>query len=345
MAVMAAPGAVAGVVEPPVEFFSPGQRPGHVAQPPGRACQGFQVPGGKRRLAGCCRKVVGGRGPVPPGECFAPGRQQLVQVWHARLPDDAFSVLPRARTEQQDAELLEAAAGDCEDGRVESLLEFLSDKWWLVFPLSAFAGHYANSWRKASERRHQRKVELYTLKNQAREAEKASAAEVEALMAAHDATNRRWLDYELDVGKLIDFPLMTDVREPLTVAFLRAKREADGQRPASASDITSPARLEAYRQAVNSFAVALDVAEREARRIRDSKFSGPERERLATARKLLMIAENHAATPAERQAAYKRARRELDGLIVLPDVTIAALEERVAPGLDAGRQPSESGPA
>jgi hypothetical protein len=228
---------------------------------------------------------------------------------------------------------------------VESLLEFLSDKWWLIFPLSAFAGHYANSWRKVSERRHQRKVELYTLKNQAREAEKASAAEVEALMAAHDATNRRWLDYELDVGKLIDFPLMTDVREPLTVAFLRAKREADGQRPASASGITSPARLEAYRQAVNSFAVALDVAEREARRIRDSKFSGPERERLATARKLLMIAENHAATPAERQAAYKRARRELDGLIVLPDVTIAALEERVAPGLDAGRQPSESGPA
>jgi hypothetical protein len=188
-------------------------------------------------------------------------------------------------------------------------------------------------------------VELYKLKNQAREAEKASAAEVESLMAAHDATNSRWLDYELDVGKLIDFPLMTDVREPLTVAFLRAKREADGQRPASAADITSPARLETYRQAVNSFAVALDVAEREARRIRDSKFTGPERERLATARKLLMIAENHAATPAERQAAYKRARRELDGLIVLPDVTIAALEERVAPGLDAGRQPSESGPA
>ena len=48
---------------------------------------------------------------------------------------------------------------------------------------------------------------------------------------AHDAVNRRWLDYELDVGKLIDFPVMTDVREPLTVAFLRAKRQADGLRP------------------------------------------------------------------------------------------------------------------
>ncbi|WP_285246000.1 hypothetical protein [Pseudarthrobacter sp. efr-133-R2A-89] len=218
---------------------------------------------------------------------------------------------------------------------MSSLMEFLSDKWWLVFPLMAFAGRWAGGWRRAAERRHQRRVELYNLKNQAREAEMASLAEVQALMAAHDATNKRWLDYELDVGKLIDFPLMTDVREPLTVAFLRAKREADGKRPASAADLTSVTGLESYRQAVNNFAVALDVAEREAKRIRDSRFSGPERERLATARKLLKIAENQAATPAERQAAYKRARRELDGLIVLPDVTVAAIEEKIAPELDA----------
>lgn len=222
---------------------------------------------------------------------------------------------------------------------MEAFFEFLDDKWWLVFPAFAFAGHWANSLRKAGERRHQRRVELYKLKNQSREFERASAAEVEALVATHDATNKRWLDYELDVGKLIDFPLMTDVREPLTVAFLRAKREADGQRPDSAADLTSPSRLQAYRKAVNSFAVALEVAEREARRIRDSKFTGPERERLATARQLLRIAGNHAATPAERQTAYKRARRELDGLIVLPEAAVAALEGRLAPGLDAGREP------
>jgi hypothetical protein len=211
----------------------------------------------------------------------------------------------------------------------------------MVFPLMAIAGRWAGGWRRAGERRHRRRVELYELQNQAREAERASVAEVQALMDTHDATNRRWLDYELDVGKLIDFPLMTDVREPLTVAFLRAKRAADGQRPASADDLKSVSALDAYRQAVNNFAVALEVAEREARRIRDTKFSGPERERLATARKLLMIAENQAATPAERQAAYKRARRELDGLIVLPDVTVAALEEKIAPELDMGPRPPQ----
>ena len=225
---------------------------------------------------------------------------------------------------------------------MESLFDFLADKWWLVFPMSALAGHWADSWRKAGDRRHQRKVELYRLRTQAHAAEKASTADVESLMAAHDVTNKRWLEYELDVGKLIDFPLMTDVREPLTVAFLRAKREADGLRPATAVDMSAPSRVEAYRKAVDGFGVALDVAEREARRLRDSKFTGPERERLATARQLLKIAENDAATPAERQAAYKRARRELDGLIVLPDVTVAALEDKIAPMLDRGARPSDS---
>ncbi|MDQ0732313.1 hypothetical protein QFZ57_003107 [Arthrobacter sp. B1I2] len=224
---------------------------------------------------------------------------------------------------------------------MRTLMEFLSDKWWMVFPLMATAGRWAGGWRRAGERRYRRQVELYKLQNQVREADRASEAEVQALMATHDATNRRWLEYELDVGKLIDYPLMTDVREPLTVAFLRAKREADGQRPASAKDLQSVAALDSYRQAVNNFAVALDVAEREARRIRDTKFTGPERQRLATARKLLMIAENQAASPAERQTAYKRARRELDGLIVLPDVTVAALEEKIAPQLDAGPRPPQ----
>ncbi len=69
-------------------------------------------------------------------------------------------------------------------------------------------------------------------------------------MDSHDAVNRRWLDYELDVGKLIDFPVMTDVREPLTVAFLRAKRTADGLRPGAPEDITTAARLAEYREAV-----------------------------------------------------------------------------------------------
>jgi hypothetical protein len=90
---------------------------------------------------------------------------------------------------------------------------------------------------------------------------------------------------------------------------------------------------------VHNFDVAFDVAEREAKRIKDGKFTGPERQRLATARKLLRIAEDSAATPAERQTAYKRARRELDGLIVLPEATVAALKEKIAGMIDGRKDP------
>ena len=222
---------------------------------------------------------------------------------------------------------------------MEPFFDFVGHFWWLVFPLSGLFGGWARSWSKASERRHRRRVELYKLRNHAVEAERASRSQILQLMDSHDTVNRRWLDYELDVGKLIDFPVMTDVREPLTVAFLRAKRLADGLRPGAPEDITTAARLAEYREAVTSYELAFDVAEREARRIRDGNFSGPERERLSTARKLLRIASDAAATPAERQTAYKRARRELDGLIVLPDATLAALEEKIAGMIDAGRTP------
>ncbi|AOY72391.1 hypothetical protein IG195_02890 [Arthrobacter sp. TES] len=222
---------------------------------------------------------------------------------------------------------------------MEPLFNFLGNYWWLVFVFGGMAGGWAKSISKANERRHRRKVELYKLKNQQVVAEQASQAEVAVLMAAHDAVNHKWLDYELDVGKLIDYPLMSDVREPLTVAFLRAKKEADGLRPAAAADITTAARLAGYRSAVRSYEIAFEIAEHEAKRIKDANFTGPERDRLATARKLLRIAEDVAATPAERQTAYKRARKELDGLIVLPDVTLAALEAKVAGMIDARRDP------
>jgi hypothetical protein len=222
---------------------------------------------------------------------------------------------------------------------VEPFFDVVGHFWWLIFPLSGLFGGWARSWSRASERRHRRRVELYKLRNQAAESERANQSQVRQLMDTHDAVNTRWLDYELDVGKLIDFPVMTDVREPLTVAFLRAKRLADGLRPEAPGDITTASRLAEYRQAVTGYELAFDVAEREARRIKDSNFTGPERERLAVARKLLRIASDAGATPAERQTAYKRARRELDGLIVLPDATLAALEGKIAGMIDAGHTP------
>jgi hypothetical protein len=223
--------------------------------------------------------------------------------------------------------------------------------WWVLFPLGGMAAGGFKALSANRERAHQRKIELYKLQHPevagldvsaykpaavelAAPADGYSQADVAKIKIEHDALNKRWLSYELDVAKLIDFPMMSDVREPLTVAFLRAKRDADALRPLDGAEISAKSRWDDYRNAVNAYVVAFEVAEKEAHRIKDSAFNEEERQRLGTARKLVKIAENEAASPAERQTAYKRARKELDGLIVLPDVTLAALEQKVARMID-----------
>jgi hypothetical protein len=50
---------------------------------------------------------------------------------------------------------------------------------------------------------------------------------------------------------------------------------------------------------------------------------------------LLQLAEDSAASPQERQNAYARASKELDGLIVLPAPARASIERRIAGQIEA----------
>ncbi|WP_207345812.1 hypothetical protein [Arthrobacter sp. E3] len=243
---------------------------------------------------------------------------------------------------------------------MQDFWQFVGSYWWLAFPLAGILGGWGKAVNRSSERRHQRKIELYKLQHPEVAGLDVSSpawdsarvkvpgngepgktpgyteADVAKVMDEHDAVNRQWLSYELDVAKMIDFPMMSDVRQPLTVAFLRAKRDADALRPVAAADVVDKGRWDDYRNAVNAYAVAFEVAEKEAHRVKDSAFSEPERLRLKTARKLVNIAEDEAGTASERRTAYTRARKELDGLIVLPDVTIASLEQKLAKMLEPG---------
>ena len=112
---------------------------------------------------------------------------------------------------------------------------------------------------------------------------------------------------------------MTDMRDPLTVAFHKAKLRADFLRPVKAEDLLDDREHAArYRAAVEEYVTAFDVAESEAMRRRRSDFSRDGQQRIARAQNLLRVASEPAATPQERQNAYDLARKELDGLIVLP---------------------------
>jgi hypothetical protein len=226
-------------------------------------------------------------------------------------------------------------------------LHFAANFWWLIFPLGGAIGGGVRAIAAANERRADRRLERYRLKQQAkiaiaeasgrgRDNADSQRREVVKLLAAHDRTDARWLDYEVDVARLLDFPLMTDMRNPLTVAFHKAKQRADLLRPEQPDDVLGDrsAHLE-YRDAVYEYASAFEIAETEAIRRRRSDFSEDDQQRLARAQNLLRLAQDEAASPQERQSAYARAGRELDGLIALPAAARAGIERRIAAQIEA----------
>jgi hypothetical protein len=230
---------------------------------------------------------------------------------------------------------------------MEALLHFAGNFWWLIFPLGGVIGGGLRAVQAANERRAQRRLERYRIKQQtkvalaeasgrARTNEAANRREMTKVLARHDNTDARWLEYEIDVAKLLDFPLMTDMRDPLTIAFHKARSRADLLRPGSVDEILDDRDVQLdYRDAVHEYVGAFDVAETEATRRRRSDFSAEAQERLERAQHLLRLATDRGATNEERRAAYARAQKELDGLIVLPAVTRASIERKVAGEIEA----------
>lgn len=238
---------------------------------------------------------------------------------------------------------------------MEDILRFAGSYWWLIFIVGPAVGGWIGGVAKYNERRRRDRIELERVRraplasvepgtgaqppHDAAAQTQADRADrdrqIERILAEHDEVDRRWLDFELDVAKLIDYPLVTDMREPLTQAFHRAKRVADGLRPEEPAGLRPVGALERYRDAVRDYEVAFEAAVREAKRRAQTGFSEGERKRLQAAQRLMALAENEASTPAERQSAYQRARKELDGLIALPEATTHDIERRIAGELGA----------
>ncbi|MFZ1178788.1 MAG: hypothetical protein WAO15_21510 [Mycobacterium sp.] len=151
------------------------------------------------------------------------------------------------------------------------------------------------------------------------------------VLEEHSRTDARWLGYELDVAKLLDFPLMTDMRDPLTIGFHKAKLRADFLRPVKAEDLLDdPEATARYMAAVEDYVTAFNIAEAEAIRRRRNDFSPEDQQRITRAQSLLAVASDSAAAPPERKNAYDLARKELDGIVVLPSTTQASIERGIS---------------
>lgn len=151
-----------------------------------------------------------------------------------------------------------------------------------------------------------------------------------ALLERHDVIRREWSLYELDAMKMLDFPMLSDMREPVTVKLHTALRDANNVRPANAEAmIDENAKGSDYEKAVSALEIAFHVAQTEAKRVQWHKYSVAEQKRLSTAKNLLSFVMDGAASEFERQAAYKRLQKEISGLITLPKMTMNVLEDKM----------------
>src|ERR1700693_883697 len=179
-------------------------------------------------------------------------------------------------------------------GHMGPVLHFAGSFWWLIFLLGGVIGGGVRAIAAANERRATRRLERYRIKQQTKIAiaeasgrtrsnAAANRREMTRVLEEHSRTDAKWLDYELDIAKLLDFPMMTDVRNALTIEFHKAKRRADLLRPDAVDDLMG----------------------------------------------------DSGATAQERQSAYSRARKELDGLVALPAMTRASIERKIAGEIQA----------
>lgn len=230
---------------------------------------------------------------------------------------------------------------------VDQVLQFLGHFWWLIFVFGGTIGGAVKAVAKANERRVERRQERYRIRQQTKVAvaqaraqdqsdERTQRRQIDKTVGEHERIDARWFAYEINPVTLLDFPMMTDMREPLTVDFHKARSRADLLRPSDPQALIGDRQAQAdYREAVHAYVIAFDVAEAEAKRRRRGGFTNDEQEHLVRAQRLLRLAMDGAATPQERQNAYRRAQKELEGLVDLPPAMQAEIERHIAGQIEA----------
>lgn len=154
------------------------------------------------------------------------------------------------------------------------------------------------------------------------------------LFAQHDEAIETWADYELNLELALKYPLVTDVSNPLVMSMLKAMNRASMSRPKQANEDQSPVGTP-YSDAVIEFTTTLRSVIHAAKKAAWSNFTPAEKRRLDKAAQMLKMAQNAAASPHERQVAYRRVMTEIEGLIVLPAVPLAELEGRILKEISA----------
>ena len=226
-------------------------------------------------------------------------------------------------------------------------MQFLSHFWWLIFVFGGTIGGALKAIGAANERRLERRQERYRLKQQAKIAvvqakaqdqvdELTQRREIDKTIVEHDQTDAKWFAYEIDPITLLDFPMMTDMREPLTVEFHKAKRRADLLRPRRRRrwwETGGPRRSIARPCTPTSSRSTSPKRRRNA----DAAAGSPTTSKNTSCVPRVCYGWRWTRAPRRRSARALTGRRskELEGLILLPSSMRAQIERHIAGQIEA----------
>jgi hypothetical protein len=144
----------------------------------------------------------------------------------------------------------------------------------------------------------------------------------------------RWMDYELDLIKGLDAPLMLDYSCPTTADFISHYRIASDLHQAVQSDIDAGIPVDTSLKndlmtAVNTMQLKFDIAERHALTRGLTDYGFDDQKKIKKGRKLFSIVLDDATSDHEKKSALKAAKAQLEGVIMIPERAYLQITSRL----------------
>lgn len=127
--------------------------------------------------------------------------------------------------------------------------------------------------------------------------------------------------YESDIVKIIKYPVMTDRTDSYTLAMMQALKLANrlAMNPTHTGFVASVFDLEKKFLAAESHVL----------KMASSGLSELELKKTTRASDLLAIAANEASTEQEKKVAFQQAFKQLEGVVMVPDVAVEAFRVKI----------------
>lgn len=133
-----------------------------------------------------------------------------------------------------------------------------------------------------------------------------------------------WMEYELNPNLLLNYPLMSDASCEETANFFLRIGQAQALCETAKEDESS---LGEFASALEGAELAFVKAESNAKKVRLAYLSSEQRKAVEKSRPLVAMYRDEEASPQERINAFKKANRNLEGIMMLPERPIMGLLE------------------